>query len=127
MVYHGVVGKRAASEGVRRAYAAARVESIKNSTAVALILTGLGLLLGVVYFGLPLPILGVLLGAAFVVLGFLAFRTTALWKTVQSGPRLPRRIRLDLDSTVEITTMQIPVQQRTEVVAADKKPPEPSE
>lgn len=112
------------SDDVRRAYAAWRVEQLKMLLGGLLVAAGIGLFLVNSNSHLMSTQLGIAISGALLGFGIMVYRTTALWKTVQKGPRIPRRIRLPFDSVVEVTTMQIPVQQRTELVAADKKPPE---
>lgn len=114
--------KRPMSEEVRRAYASHYVERTKLIAGGFLLVTAAALFLidTSVHF-LP-PGIAVGLSLALFGLGLLTYRTTALYKTVKSGPRVPRRIRLPFDSHVEYSVQQAPVESRTNITA-DGLPP----
>lgn len=113
---------REMSEGAARAYAAGRAERIKTLAGGLLVASGLALA-SFNYYVWGHRALGYVLAAIALLASAMIYRTTVLRKLVQQGPRTPRRLRLPFDSHVEIASAQIPVQQRTEHVAADKKPP----
>jgi hypothetical protein len=133
------------SEGVRKAYAAQRLENLSLAIAILFTVAGLFLILTTIFtpppetrfflyrfelditkfyrgFALLNPVF--YLGALSLALGFLAFRTTVAWEIAKQGPRLPRRMRLPFDSTVEIGVAANQVQQRTGMIIGDRRGPD---
>ena len=109
------------SEGVRLAYEAHAKERFKLLAGSILSLLGIALVMLSVLVR-EAPSIGIPIGALMFVAGLAVYRTTALHKTAQKGPRIPRRIRLPFDSVVEVATAEIPVQSRTDVPVAGRPP-----
>jgi hypothetical protein len=109
------------SEGVRLAYLAHAKERFKLLTGSILCLLGIGSVVLSVFVR-EAPSVGIPLGAVLFAGGLIVYRTTALHKTAQKGPRIPRRIRLPFDSVVEVATAEALVQSRTDMPVAGHPP-----
>ena len=111
------------TEGARKAYAAQRKEGLKLWLAGICCAAGL-LLIFLSLFARVLEISkGVTAGAALFLIGFVIYRTTVAHEIAKKGPRLPHRIRLPFDSTVEIGVQTNVVQGRTDILLGDNRPP----
>jgi hypothetical protein len=141
------VKKREITDGVRKALAAQRLESLSLVIAGSFTAAGLGMILFAVFTredGMPHLRRGYLDGSVFwrylplhltnpmlyvglivLALGLLAYRTTVAFQVAKKGPRIPHRIRLPFDSTVEIGVTVNQVQGRTDVLVGDRRLPEP--
>ena len=111
------------TDGARKAYAAQRKEGSKLWLAGLCCAAGILLIFLSVFAKVLEFSKGVTAGVALSLIGFVIYRTTVAHQIAKKGPRIPHRIRLPFDSTVEIGVQTNAVQGRTDILLGDNRPP----